>query len=184
MNATAAALLGSLIGALAALAGAAFSSFVALRNERRREESKVHAAYVRALRKRSGAAFAQFFAIVQEIEWITWYGTNDPAAINKDRINLYEDAVNNAYKSLLGSMAMTASLNLPAYDEMRPILTKLYDLEARVGRAIRRVGSDHHSAAIQELITYGSETATLRDELPPELYRIMTLAETVGKGRD
>src|ERR1700740_2508558 len=106
MNATVAALLGSLVGAAAALAGAVLTSIVALKTERRHQESKRHTTYVKALRKRSGAAFAQFFIIVQEIEWISWYGANDSDAIDGQKIKSYEERVNEAYGTLLGSMAM------------------------------------------------------------------------------
>jgi hypothetical protein len=177
MNATVAALLGSLIGAAAALAGTILSSIVTLKAERRRQDSKMQARYVDALRKRSGAAFAQFFIIVQEIEWISWYGANDPDAIDGHRIKSYEDRVNEAYGTLLGSMAMTASLSLTAYDEMLPILSRLYDLESRVGAALRKFRSER-STAVGQLTACGSEAAALRDNLPPKLNYIMTTAET------
>jgi hypothetical protein len=180
MNATVAALLGSLVGALAALAGAVVSSVVALKNERRSEESKAHTAYVDALRERSGAAFTQLFVIVQAIEWIAWYAVNDPTAINDQRIKSYEDTVNRGYEALLGAMAMTASLNLQIYEEMRPVLSKLYKIESQIGSAIREKGSDR-SAATQVLRTCRSDAVTLRDELPPELNRIMMLAETADR---
>jgi hypothetical protein len=182
MNATVAALLGSLVGAAAALLGAVLTSIVALKNERRRRESMVQARYVRALRKRSGAAFGQFFTIIQEIEWITWYGANDPNAIDEQRIRSYDDAINDSYRTLLGSMAMTASLSLAVYDEMRPILSGLYSLEERVAMALRKIKSDR-PVAIEELISCGSEAETLRDDLPPELNRIMMLAETTSKSK-
>lgn len=180
MNATVAALLGSLVGALAALAGAVVTSIVALKNEKRREESKAQISYVDALRERSGAAFAQFFVIVQAIEWITWLGINDSIALDEQRVRSYEDTVNSAYETLLGAMAMTASLSLPAYEEMRPVLAKLYKLEARVGAAIRKIGAER-SGAVQELDACRSEAVTLRDDLPPELNRIMSLAEKAAK---
>jgi hypothetical protein len=177
MNATVAALLGSLVGAAAALAGAILTSIVTLKTESRRQESKMQTRYVKALRKRSGAAFAQFFIVVQEIEWICWYGANDPHAIDGHRIRSYEDRVNEAYGALLGSMAMTASLSLTVYDEMQPILSELYDLESRVGAALRKFSAER-STAIGELTACGSEAAALRDNLPPKLNHIMTTAET------
>lgn len=180
MNATVAALLGSLVGAAAALAGTILTSIVALKNERQRQESKMQAAHTNTLRKRSGAAFARFFIIVQEIEWISWYGANDPDAVDGQRISSYEDRVNEAYGTLLGSMAMTASLSLTAYDEMRPILSELYDLESRVGTALRKLRSER-SAAIEELTAAGSAAKTLRDDLPPKLNHIMTAAEARNK---
>jgi hypothetical protein len=180
MNATVAALLGSLVGAVAALTGTVLTSIAALKNERRRQESEEQVAYVHTLRERSGATFAQFFTIVQEIEWITWYGANDPGAIDKTRIRSYEEAVNGAHRSLLGSMAMTASLSLAMYDEMRPILSGLYNLEGRVAVALRDIRSKR-PAAVQELISCGSEAETLRDNLSPKLNYIMTAAETANK---
>jgi len=176
MNATVAALLGSLVGAAAALAGTIITSIVTLRNERRRQESEMQATFVNALRERSGAAFARFCIIVQEIEWISWYGVNDPDVIDGQRIKSYEDRVNDPYGILLGSMAMTASLSLTAYNEMQPILSELYDLESQVGAALRKLGSER-SAAIEELTSGGSQAKTLRDDLPPKLNRIMTAAE-------
>jgi hypothetical protein len=179
MNATVAALLGSLIGAAAALAGAVFTSVVALRNESRRRESEAQKEYVSTLRERSGSAFAQFFIVVQAIEWITWQGANDPDAMDEQRIRSYEDTVNTAYGGLLGAMAMTAGLNLVVYEEMRPVLSKLYRLEARVGVALRQLKTDR-SAAVQELDTCKADAEILRDELPPKLNHIMTMAETTN----
>jgi hypothetical protein len=66
----------------------------------------------------------------------------------KHRIGSYEDKVKSVYGTLLGAMAMTASLSLPVYEEMRPILSNLYDLEERVGAAIRKVETER-SEAIQ-----------------------------------
>jgi hypothetical protein len=180
MSPTVAALLGSLIGAIAALAGSGVTSFVALKTEKRYEESKERISYITSLRERSGIVFAQFFIIVQEIEWVIWFGVNDPDAVNKQRIESYEDKVNNVYGTLLGAMAMTASLSLLAYEEMRPILSNLYDLEGRVGEAIRKVETER-SVAIQELRDCRPKAEELRDELPPELNRIMNLAETADR---
>ena len=159
------------------------TSIVALKTERRRQESKRHTTYVKALRKRSGATFAQFFIIVQEIEWISWYGANDPDAIDGQKIKSYEERVNEQYGTLLGSMAMTASLSLETYNGMQPILLSLYDLESRVGVALRKFRSER-SAAIEELAACGSEATTLRDHLPPKLNDIMIAAETPLKNEE
>jgi hypothetical protein len=180
MTPTAAALLGSLVGAIAALAGSSVTSIVALKTEQRRQESKERISYTETLRERSGTVFGQFFVIVQEIEWIAWFGANDPGAVDKQRIESYEDRVNSVYGALLGAMAMTASMNLSVYEEMRPILSNLYDLEERVGAAIRKLETER-SVAIQELRDCRPRAEQLRDELPPELHRIMNLAETVKK---
>jgi hypothetical protein len=181
MNATVAALLGSLIGGAAALLGAVFTNIVVLRTERERRQSETEATYVRALREYSGRAFAGFFIVVHAIEWITWYGDNDPDVINEQGIKSYENEVHSAYGSLLGSMAMMASLSLKAYEEMRPILSNLYNLEARTGKALRDFMTHRSPATTQELRDCKTESGKILDILPPELSPILALAETARK---
>jgi len=181
LNSTVAALLGSLIGGVIALLGALITNIVVLKTEKRRRESVTEAAYINALRENFSAVFAQFFIVVHAIEWITWYGDNDPDAIDKNSIKSYEDEVHSAYRTLLGAMTLTASLNLQAYEEMRPILKNLYDLEARTGKALRNFVLRRSPATIEELHVCKAETAKMLDTLPPELSRIMALAEHANK---
>src|SRR5258707_13596562 len=101
LNSTVAALLGSLIGGTVALLGAVITNVVVLKTERRRRESATETAYIRALRENFSAVFAQFFIVVHAIEWITWFGDNDPVAIDKRSIKFYEDEVHSAYRTLL-----------------------------------------------------------------------------------
>lgn len=175
MNATIAALLGSLIGAVTGLAGSVLSSVVALKNARQSEESNARTEYIRTLRERSGTTFAQFFIMVQAIEWIAWHGMNEPH-VDKKTIESYDEGINSTYQALLGAMAMTASLNLTIYRELRPTLLKLYGLEERVAVAIRQAES-HRNTAVPELRTCKSEAEALREYLPIELNRIMVLAQ-------
>jgi hypothetical protein len=145
-------------------------------------KSAARAAYVDTLRERSGIVFAQCFIIVQEIEWITWYGDNDPYAIDKRRVGSYEERVNDAYGTLLGAMAATASIDLKIYDEMKPILNNLYDLESRVGSALRGVMKRgmlkrYASSAIKDLRYCRITAARIRESLPSDLNRIMRLSE-------
>lgn len=183
MDATVAALAGSLIGGSAALAGTVFTNFVVLRTEAGRRGLATQSAYVHTLRERSGAAFAQFFIIVQAIEWITWCGDGDPNSLDRKRIKSYEEAVNGAYGKLLGAVAMTASLNLDIYEQLRPLLNILYDLESRAAVALREFVATRSPAATAELRICKIEAMRIRETLPPELNRIMELAETAASSR-
>ena len=78
MSPTVAALLGSLIGALAALIGATVNNVVSVRTERRRMQFAKELADIETLRERSGAAFAELLGLLQDVEWISWFGYNDP----------------------------------------------------------------------------------------------------------
>lgn len=181
MNTTVAALLGSLIGGAAALLGTVVTNIVVLKTERGRRQLETETAYIRTLREHSGTAFAQFFIVVHSIEWITWYGDNDPDAINEQSIKSYENEVHSAYALLLGAMAMMASLDLNVYEEMRPALSNLYKLEERAGKALRVFVTHRSPATTQELRDCKTETGKMLDMLPAELNRIMALAETARK---
>jgi hypothetical protein len=67
MNATIAALFGSLIGAGTGLAGSVLSSAVALKNARQSEKSNARTGYIHTLRERSGTTFAQFFIMCRRL---------------------------------------------------------------------------------------------------------------------
>jgi len=185
MDATTAALLGSFIGGGVALAGTVSSNFVALKTASKDRASAVQAAYVDMLRERSGTVFAQFLVIVQEIEWITWYGDNDLSAIDRTCVRAYEERVNAGYGALLGAMAATASVNLSIYDEMAPILANLYDLENNTGKALRGIIKRKFAkrlavSAIKDLRSCRIKAARMRELLPKELNRVMRLSELQG----
>jgi hypothetical protein len=113
--------------------------------------------------------------IVQAMEWIAWRGINDPR-VDKKMIDSYDGDINSMYQALLGAMAMTASLNLSLYQELRPTLLRLYGLEERVALAIRQT-EFRQDAGVQELRACKSEAEALREFLPGELNRIMALAQ-------
>jgi hypothetical protein len=172
MNATLAVLLGSLLGALAAVSGSVITNIVAIGNERRRQASQEETAYVQTLRERSCVAFGEFAKVVQAVEWVLWYAENDPNAINAERIDAYDKEVSGIYKDLVAAMAMTASLNIDVYEKLSSNLSDLYDLEGRVGNGIRKMTSDR-TGAIELLRSYAAEAKAMRDQLPKQLHRIL-----------
>lgn len=176
MNSVTAALLGSLIGALAAVSGSVITNVVSLANERRRQESAARQSYVQLVRDRCGICFGYLFRVIQEIEWMCWYAKHAPDEIDTKLIKAYENRVNEAYGSLMSAIAMTASLSLSAYEHLKPRLTALYALEHRVGVASRRMPAER-TAAITELRGCAHEAEVMRDELPELLHRVMKFAE-------
>ncbi|MEU8614866.1 hypothetical protein AB0C29_43465 [Actinoplanes sp. NPDC048791] len=176
MNSAAAALLGSLIGALAAVSGSVITNMVSLANERRRQESAARQAYVQLVRDRCGICFGSMFRVIQEIEWMCWYAKHAPDEIDAELIKSYENRVNEAYGSLMSAIAMTASLSLSAHKELNPHLTALYTLEERVGIASRMILTER-DAATADLRTCAQEAKVMRDQLPELLHDTMRLAE-------
>jgi hypothetical protein len=176
MDSVTAALLGSLVGAVAAVSGSVASNVVSLTVERRRQESVARQAYVQLVRDRCGVCFGQLFKVIQEIEWICWYAKHAPDEITAERIRAYEDRVNEAYSVLMSAIAMTASLSLSAYEHLRLRLAQLYKLEEAVGVSSRRMFTDR-DAAIDELRRYADKAEAMRDELPAVLHEVMRRAE-------
>jgi hypothetical protein len=176
MDAVAAALLGSLIGALAAVGGSVITNVVSTANERRRQEAAARQSYVQLVRDRFGVCFGYLFRVIQEIEWMCWYARHAPDEINAELIKSYESRVSEAYGTLMGAIAMMASLSLPAYEQLKPHLTELYVLEGRVGVASRTFGTDR-DAALAELGNCARRAQAMRDELPALLHGVMKRTE-------
>lgn len=176
MDAVTAALLGSLIGAAAAVGGSVITNVVALANERRRQESAARQSYVQLVRDRCGVCFGYLFRVIQEIEWMCWYAKHAPDEINAELIKSYESRISEAYGTLMGAIAMTASLSLPAYEHLKPRLAELYALEERVGIASRAFGTDR-IGAVAELAVCARDAAAMRDDLPALLHVVMKRAE-------
>jgi hypothetical protein len=177
VSTTTAALLGALVGAITGLVSATITNFVALRNERTRQEEARRAAYVQALREHTAIAFTELFTVQHAINWITWFAKQDPGVLDDKKIASYDDEVHRAFPKLLGTIATVAGLNLRVYQELRPIMDRLYDLDARTAVALRQIEGDQ-DAAVQSLRNCWAEARELEKTLPPDLARIMEIAQS------
>jgi hypothetical protein len=120
--------------------------------------------------------FTELFIVQHAINWITWFAKHDPDVL-KDKIASYDAEVHLAFPKLLGTMATVARLNLRVYEELRPIMQGLYDLDARTAVALRQIKADQE-AAIRSLRDLWAEARALEMTLPPELARIMQIAQS------
>jgi hypothetical protein len=155
---------------------------VTLRTDRNRQDADARATNIAVLRERSAAVFAEFMVVVQAIEWITWYGTADPEALDRELIRSYESDVNESYKRLLGAIAASAAINLTVHAEMQDTLNSLYDLESNVAIALRTFVRDRSRKSAEQLSNYKHEAKAMREQMPQELNRIMGLAEIETTG--
>ncbi len=177
MDATAA-LLGALIGAVTAVVSAALTSIVALRNERLRREESKRAIDTEALRKETGIVFREFFAIQHSMEWVTWFAGHDPDAVDRRLVESYDTEIHAAYPRLLGAAATVASLDLAVYEELRPLLRQVYELEETVALALHSGATigGRQQASLVALAELQPAVTRLERTLPPELARIMKAA--------
>jgi hypothetical protein len=115
-------LIGSVIGASAALGG------IYLTNQARRKDevSKENRLAVAELTKNLAAG-------LQAISWITWTAKN--GALTKDHISEYTGEMKKLLPAIVGSRAVLAALNKTAHNEMSPLVVRLYKLDAAIGEA-------------------------------------------------
>ena len=78
-------------------------------------------------------------------------------------------------------MATLAALNLRVYQELLPLTKRAYDLDHQVSLALRHFDDDRERAVLS-LCHCLSTALKLEEELPPELARIMKIAESESPG--
>ncbi|WP_432871738.1 hypothetical protein [Microbispora rosea] len=178
MNPTTAALLGALIGAVTALASAAFTSLATLYNERKKREDAERAAFVQSLRSTSATAFAEIYNFSHAMAWITSYARFDPEALDSDMVRSYERETHQTVPKLQGSLAVVASLSLTVYEQLQPLVHRLFVLDKHVSIAIGEFRKDR-AAAVGALSNLIDDVNKVQDRLPPELNRIMQLAQSM-----
>jgi hypothetical protein len=177
MDPTTSALLGALIGATTALASAAFTSAVTLFNERKRREDATKASFIQSLRSTTATTFAEFHNFSHAISWITWYARFDPDSLDAVMTRSYERETHETIPKLQGSLAVVASLSLSVYEQLQPLVHRLFVLDKHVSMAIGNLRNDR-GAAVEALSSLIDEVNNVQDRMPPELHRIMTLAQS------
>lgn len=175
MDSTASALLGAFVGSATALATAALASAVAVHNERRRREEAARSSATQSLRTAVAAAFTEFYAFSHAISWITWYAKHDPDSVDAPMARSYEEENHAVIPKLQGALAVVASLNLTTYEELQPLVHRLFVLDKHVTNAVVRLRTDR-AGAIAALADQLDEVTTLQNSVPAELNRVMNLA--------
>lgn len=181
MNGTTAALLGALIGAVAAVGSGALTNMATSRNEQAQHREDRHTAYVETLRQHTAVAFTEMFALQFAAHMAAWFAKCDPRAVDQQLVSSYDTESYRAFPKLLGSMAMIAALNLRVYQELRPLILEVYRVSDAVAVALHQLESGREQA-IQSLRGLLPRIAKLDGTLQPGLERIMQIAESeVGR---
>jgi len=176
VNATSAALLGTLVGAIVAFAGGGLTNLVSVRNERARHQAGKDAADMENLRRYTADAFTELFALNHAASWITWFAEHDPRAVNQQMTASFDTETNRAFPKLLGAMAMVAALNLRVYLELRPLQEHVFSLWEQVAFALHQ--QTDPDDAIQALRDCLPAAVELDDKLPKDLGRIMEMVRS------
>jgi hypothetical protein len=178
-----AALIAAAIGGLAALVVALVGAGVALRNETRRRTAARLDAERQALRGQAAAVFRHMFTLQHEMEWLTWHAANRPAQLSPE-MAAYEAAVHKAYPSLLGAMAVLASMDMKLYDSLKPLADQLYAADGEIGTLITGLTSAETRQDSVAGLKKGYRPATaFYESLPPQMAKAMQLADTKDTAR-
>jgi hypothetical protein len=179
-----AAVIAAAIGGLAALVAALVAAGVALRNEtRRRSEARLDAER-QALRGQAAEVFRHMFTLQHEMEWLTWHAANRPAELSPEMAAMYEAAVHKAYPSLLGAMAVLASMDMDLYDSLKPLIEQLYAAEGQIGKLITGLTSaETRQDSLAGLQEWNGPVTAFYRSLPPQMAKAMQLADTKHTAR-
>jgi hypothetical protein len=180
MSATDATLLGALLAAFAALVAATIAGAVAIRNEKDRRRAEREAAHWIEIRRRAADVFTAIFVMQHEIAWVAWHAVRDPEAVDAEMVDSYHQQMHAGYPALLGSMAVVCALDEKLYDLLRPLESRIYELDVGVSLAMVGLRDDRTSAsALKKLGEFDpviSETYTERPRQMAEALRAVGAA--------
>jgi len=182
VNATSAALLGTLVGGVFGLMGGVLTNVVTLRNERTRQHAARHAADVETLRHYTAVAFTELFALNHAASWITWFAEHAPHAVNQQMRASFDAETHGTFPKLNGAMAMVASVSLDVNEELLRLKQHVFDLWEQVAAALHRESNRDDAMqalpddAMQALRDCLPTAEALDGMLPSDLVRIMNMA--------
>jgi hypothetical protein len=169
VDATVAALVGAMLGALAGFGSSVLTNVVAVKGQKVARESDRQREKSSLLRERTAIVFSEIFAVQHSVEWITWFARHDPKAVNADMVAAFDAEVHAAYPRLLGALATVAAIDLDVWRDLNLLMAKIYAIEGPVALLLRVSNQE----AMSRVAEYHSESLKLLDDLPPELSRIM-----------
>jgi len=173
------------IGGFAALVGALVAGGTALRNETRRRSAVLKDVERQALRTQAAEVFRHIFALQHEMEWLTWHAVNRPKGLDSRMTASYESAVHDVYPKLLGAMAVLASMNIYLYQELVPMVDRIYEMDGEIGSHITGLGGRRtRRGSLAKLKQLSEPVKALYVTLPPEMAATMqhANASTTGYG--
>jgi hypothetical protein len=184
MTAADSAVFAAVIGGLAALVAALVAGGVALRNETRRRNDARLDAERQALRGQAADVFRHMFTLQHEMEWLTWHAVNRRAELSPEMAATYEAAVHKAYPSLLGAMAVLASMDTDLYNSLNPLTEEIYAAEGKIGTLITGLSSaETRQDSLAGLRQLNSPVTAFYKSLPPEMAKAMRQADNKGTAR-
>ena len=161
-------LLAASIGAAAGLAGA----FVTARQQRVLELQRTEVQLVAERQRETRLAVGEFAGdmarAVQAISWFTWEAAHRVDHIGPDWVARYDTEMKQHLPVLMASLSRAAALSSVAFVRFKPLVEKLFDLDAEVAEAAVAVQSDVEAARAR-IAAFDDETTALFRRFQHEL---------------
>jgi len=148
--------LGTLVGALAAIGGVMFTS--------KRQASLEQDKWVRAKQdeweKETRLALAELTrslaAGVHAIAWCTWAAKYEPQEMQRGHFAKYDREIKGLFPVVVGARVVLATLDRDLHDKMTPLIKKLYKLDKELTHASVLFETEREQGLEQLVICYGN----------------------------
>ncbi len=176
MDAGLAALTGAIVGGMAAIAGSLIIGLIQIRTEKQKWLRAKQDESAAQLRFQIAEVARKMLSAQHSMEWIAWYAAYTPQHLSQEMASNYEREIHKVFPELLGSLAVTASLSLDAYNRLTPLAEEIYELDPRISRALVsfKVSPLESAKAVSATLPKATE---LYKQLPLQIAEILKATE-------
>jgi gas vesicle protein len=126
---------GGTISAITAIVTSQLTTRNQLRLEKEKAEIARHDTLLKELRSSIAEVARDMLSAYHSMEWVSWYATKGSDLINDELISQYHKEIHNIIPRMLGSLAVVASIDRQAYEELTVLAHKLQQIEDRIAEA-------------------------------------------------
>jgi hypothetical protein len=176
MDAGLAALIGAIVGGIAAIAGSFIVGLTQVRTEKQKWLRSKQDEAAAQLRLQIAEVARKLLSAQHSMEWIAWYAHYAPQRVTQEMVSNYEQEIHKAFPELLGALAVTAALSLDAYNRLTPLAEEVYDLDASISMALVnfKVSPLESAKGVSEALP---KTGELYKRLPLRIAEILKVVE-------
>ena len=165
----------AIVGLVAAVIGAAaglIASYITARQQRQLEvqrlDAQLDAERDREVRLAVGEFATEMSRVLQMLSWFTWQAALRPAVVGVSWVDAYDAEMKSQQPLVMASLSKLAALNPAAYARFEPLVSEMFDADARVARAGSVIDTEPEVARAQ-IAKYDESTDDLFKRFQREL---------------
>jgi uncharacterized coiled-coil protein SlyX len=132
-------LTGVLIGAVAGILGGYLSGLQQARLEYKKWEHTRQDETIKEINLAVAELMKKMAATVQAISWFTWEADYRPDRINKKAVDNYDLEMRKLFPEIDSALIVVSALSNKAYEQLSPLVLKIYELDLEVSRSTRMI---------------------------------------------